>query len=317
MLSRITVLSSISIVALAACATQQENPNYKYSSKYRGGATSTVTQAGSVIQTAPVSYETVSYQAAQTPSYTQAHHECLRKEQNRELLGAGLGGTIGAIAGKELIGGTKGTVIGAGLGGAAGYGIGDKLVNCDPQPTPVQQYSAQPQQSYAVAPATAPVQQVYSAAPTVTASYEAPAIPEYQAPVTVESYVSPTDSEFNSISETGTPGYQVLQAQTVQAYEAPVVSQSIHGQAIGAQPVSYDYTANTISASADTFAMPQETRVFAGSSYGSHVVEQGDTVYSLSRKLCVGIADIQSINNLDASYGINIGDTLSLPASNC
>jgi len=190
-------------------------------------------------------------------------------------------------------------------------------VNCDPQPTPVQQYSAQPQQSYAVAPATAPVQQVYSAAPTVTASYEAPAIPEYQAPVTAESYVSPTDSEFNSISETGTPGYQVLQAQTVQAYEAPVVSQSIHGQAIGAQPVSYDYTANTISASADTFAMPQETRVFAGSSYGSHVVKQGDTVYSLSRKLCVGIADIQSINNLDASYGINIGDTLSLPASNC
>ena len=136
MLSRITVLSSISIVALVACATQQENPNYKYSSKYRGGATSTVTQAGSVIQTAPVSYETVSYQAAQTPSFTQAHHECLRKEQNRELLGAGLGGTIGAIAGKELIGGTKGTVIGAGLGGAAGYGIGDKLVNCDPQPTP-------------------------------------------------------------------------------------------------------------------------------------------------------------------------------------
>ena len=56
MLSRITVFSSISIVALAACATQQENPNYKYSSKYRGGATSTVTQAGSVIQTAPVSY---------------------------------------------------------------------------------------------------------------------------------------------------------------------------------------------------------------------------------------------------------------------
>ena len=190
-------------------------------------------------------------------------------------------------------------------------------MNCDPQPTPVQQYSAQPQQTYATTPITAPVQQVYTAAPTVTVSHEVPAIPEYQAPVTAEPYVSPTDSEFNSISETGTPGYQVLQAQTVQAYETPVVSQPIHEQAIGAQPVSYDYTANTISASADTIAIPRQTRILGGGSYGSHIVKQGDTVYSLSRKLCVDIADIQSLNGLDASYGINIGDTLNLPASNC
>ena len=317
MLSRITILSSISIVALAACATPQENPYYKYSSKYQGGATSTVTQAGSVIQTAPVSYETVSYEATQTPRYTQANHECLKKEQNRELLGAGLGGTIGAIAGKELIGGTKGTVIGAGLGGAAGYGIGDKLVNCDPQPTPVQQYSAQPLQTYTTAPTNASTQQVYTAAPAVTASYQAPVTPEYSAPVISETYVSPTDTGFNSISEMGTPGYQVLQAQTAEIYEVPTVTQTVSQPVSGAQQVSYNYEANTVLASADTIAIPQETRVFVGSSYGSHLVKQGDTVYSLSRNLCVGIADIQSINNLDASYGIKIGDTLRLPASNC
>jgi len=317
MLSRITILSSISIVALAACATPQENPYYKYSSKYKGGATSTVTQAGSIIQTAPVSYETVSYQTTQQASHTQVNNECLKKEQNRELLGAGLGGTIGAIAGKELIGGTKGTVIGAGLGGAAGYGIGDKLVNCDPQPTSVQQYSAQPQQTYAAAPTNVSTQQVYTAAPTVTTSYQTPVTSAYTAPVIPETYVSPTDTEFSSISETGTPGYQVLQAQTIEVYEAPVPVQSSYRQSSGAQPVSYDYTANTISASADTFVIPQETRVFAGNSYGSHIVKEGDTVYSLSRKLCVGITDIQLINGLDASYGINIGDTLSLPASNC
>jgi len=293
MLSRLTVLSSISVVALAACATQQENPYYKYSSKYKGDATTTVTQAGSIIQTAPVSYETVDYAASQRATYTQVNHECLKKEKNHELIGAGLGGSVGAIAGKKLIGGTKGTVIGAGLGGAAGYGIGDKLVNCDPQPVSVQQIPTQSQQAFTQQTYS---QQAHSPAPTVAASYAEP-------------YVSPTDAEFNNISETGTPGYQVLQAQN----GAASYSQATYG----AQEVSYDYGANTVAASAATIAIPGETRLIHGGSYGSHIVKQGDTVYSLSRKLCVGIADIQSLNNLDASYGINIGDTLQLPASNC
>ena len=297
MLSRITVLSSISVVALAACATPQENPYYKYSSKYKGSSSTTVTEAGSVIQTAPVSYETVSYEAAQQPSYTRVNHECLTKEKNHELLGAGIGGTIGAIAGKELIGGTKGTAIGAGLGGAAGYGIGDKTVNCDPQPLPVQQVTTHSQQ------------QSYSPAPTVTASYAAPVI--------AEPYVSPTDAQFDTISETGTPGYQVLQAQTAPAYQAPAATMSAPYSTSGAQEVSYNYADNTISASAETFAMPSTSRVLSNSSFASHIVQEGDTVYSLSRKLCVGISEIQSINSLDASYGINIGDTLQLPSANC
>lgn len=296
MLSRLTVLSSISIVALTACATQQENPYYKYSSKYQGSQTTTVTQAGSIIHTAPVNYETVSYDNTQQASYTRVNHDCLRKEKNHELLGAGIGGTVGAIAGKKLIGGTKGTIVGAGLGGAAGYGIGDKTVNCDPQPVPVQQVTTQ-------------TQQVYTAAPTVTASYVAPVI--------AEPYVSPTDTEFNSLSETGTPGYQVLQAQTFETYEAPAATMPISQSGIVAQEVSYDYAANTITASADTVAMPSETRILGGDFYGSHIVQEGDTVYSLSRKLCVGISDIQSLNGLDTSYGINIGDRLQVPTSNC
>lgn len=310
MLSRLTVLSSISIVALAACATPQENPHYKYSSKYNGGATTTVTQAGSVIQTAPVVYETASYETVQAPSYTRVNHDCLRKEKNHELLGAGIGGTIGAIAGKELIGGTKGTVLGAGLGGAAGYGIGDKTVNCDPQPIAVQQASTYSQQAYTTT-STQP-QQTYSVAPTHSqqAYATAPAVPaSYAPPVIAEPYVSPTDTEFNNISDMGTPGYQVLQAQT----EAATYSQP----AYGAQEISYDYNANTVEASAATIAIPSETRSYGIGSYGSHLVKEGDTVYSLSRKLCVGINDIQSLNSLNSNFAINIGDSIKLPASNC
>ena len=288
MLSRLTILSSISIIALAACATPQENPYYKYSSKYKGASTTTVAQAPATIETVPVAYETV-----QQASYTQVNHECLKKEKNHELLGAGIGGTIGAIAGKELIGGTKGTIIGAGLGGAAGYGVGDKTVDCDPQPVPIQQMTIQTQQDF-------------SSAPTVRASYDSP--------VVAEPYVSPTDAEFNNISETGTPGYQVIQAQTVEVYETPAAMMPMSQ---GAQEVSYDYDANTISASAVTVAMPSKTRLLGDDVYGSHIVKEGDTVYSLSRSLCVGVSDIQSLNNLDASFGINVGDRLQIPVSNC
>lgn len=309
MLSRLTALSTISVVALAACATNQESPYYKHSTKYQGAPVTSVAQVPSTVQAAPVSYEAstydpaVNYQNTQQASYTRVSHECLKKEKNHELLGAGIGGTIGAIAGKQLIGGTKGTVIGAGLGGAAGYGIGDKSVNCDPQTFVMQQ-----EQAVVSAPYAAPTQPIITH-PVMTQSVSTAA-------TTVSA--SPTDTEFNTISETGTPGYQVLQAQTVQPYEAPPAISS-QDQAYGtAQEISYDYAANTVAASAATNAIPSEIRIMGGiSAYSSHIVKDGDTVYSLARQNCVGITEIQSLNNLNASYGINIGDQLQLPAPRC
>lgn len=281
---KVSLLAISSAILLAACATNQENPYYKYSSQYKDAPVTTVAQASNAIQAAPVSYEapgyeTVSYEASQPATYTRVNHECLKSEKNHELIGAGLGGTLGAIAGKKLIGGTKGAVIGAGLGGTAGYGIGDKVVNCDPEPVVTRQ----------------------------------------AVPVVSSAYVSPTDTEFATISATGTPGYQVMQAQTVEIYDTPSAAMSLQGQAYGsaAQEVSYDYKANTIDASAAATPVPSETRVLGGTGYGGHIVKDGDTVYSLSRKLCVSVSDIQTLNNLDSNYGINIGDPLQLPASRC
>jgi len=175
-------------------------------------------------------------------TYTRVNHECLKKEKNHELLGSAIGGTIGAIAGEKLIGGTEGVVIGAGLGGAAGYGIGDKAV------------------------------------------------------------------------DTGTPGYQVMSSQTVEDYDTPATT-STHFTA--PQEVTYDYSANTITASAATQSLTSENRILSAQSYQSHVVGEDDTVYSLSRGLCVGVVDIQSLNGLDANYGIRIGESIKLPSSNC
>lgn len=271
-----TILSSAAL--LTACATAQENPNYKYSTKYKAGVPTTMV-ASTGISTAPVGYQAVSnapvaYESSQQASYTRVNQACLKKEKNRELLGAGIGGTVGAIVGKKVIGGTEGTVIGAGLGGAAGYGIGDKTIDCDP----------------------------------VTVAMPLP----QSAPVVSAAYVSPTDTQFATISDQGTPGYQVIQAQTVEMYDTPA---SVSGAA--GQEVSYDYSENVISADAATMPEYSETRLMSGGAISGHTVKQGDTVYSLSRRLCVGIDEIQSLNGLDANFGINIGDRLSLPASRC
>ena len=279
MISRLKLTFGLSAAVLTACATPQENPYYEYSSQYKGAPTTMVAQVPAVLETALVSYEAISsesasYQSVATGTYTRVNHECLKKEKNHELLGSAIGGTIGAIAGEKLIGGTEGVVIGAGLGGAAGYGIGDKAVNCDPQPISTVQ----------------------------------------SAPVVSAAYVSPTDEEFRVISDTGTPGYQVMSSQTVEAYNTPATT-STHFTA--PQEVTYDYSANTITASAATQSLTSENRILSAQSYQSHVVGEGDTVYSLSRGLCVGVVDIQSLNGLDANYGIRIGESIKLPSSNC
>lgn len=323
MSAKIWLTFGASLSLLAACATHQENPNYAYSTKYKAATPSSgyATTPVSYTQSAPVSYQggaTTTYASSSSGTSSAANHNCLRKEQNRELIGAGLGGTVGAIAGNKLIGGTAGTVVGAALGGTAGYGVGGLTVDCEPQnlvahhPQPVstQTYTHQnqvvPQQSYA-APATyqSPTQEYYTSDDSYTA-YEISQI-EHQ---------SPTDTEFASISDTGTPGYQVLQSQTV-VQAAPVQSVATAQLSHGAQPVEYDYSENVIAANAGTVAEYSETRLLGGNAQQSHLVKEGDTVYSLARKNCVGVNDIQALNGLNSSFAIKIGDSLNLPNSQC
>ena len=86
-------------------------------------------------------------------------------------------------------------------------------------------------------------------------------------------------------------------------------------------PIAYDYSRNLISADAVTTGqqVPNTVRVLqgAGNTGQNYTVQQGDTVYSLSRRTCVGVGVIQSMNGLSADYGIKIGQALTLPASVC
>lgn len=131
---------------------------------------------------------------------------------------------------------------------------------------------------------------------------------------------SPTDTVYATQDVTGTPGYMAMQGQAteMQNAETQTASTPWSSSISGAQPVEYDYSQNLIVADAPIAApdIASEIRILpsAGTAY---VVQQGDTVYGLSRRNCVGIDVIRSMNAIDANYSINIGQTIQLPSSRC
>lgn len=325
-MARANILSTAAIAfgyaaILSACSTVQENPNYQYSTKYQGAADTSYAQNGydqngvPFASTTPATYQGQAY--AGSSSSRSAQQDCHRKESNREIIGGAAGGAIGAVAGNKIIGGTKGTLIGAAVGGTAGFGLGDISVDCSPVAQPV--YAAQP-------------------------TYQQPTYqqPTYQQPTEYQPAVvaAPTDQQYAGQTTSGTPGYEVYQNPNAQVQnpQAPIPSGdttlTISGPVYAASTPSggaveidnYDYSANLISADSPVSASAApatQTRVLGANpnanfgSQQSYRVQPGDTVYGLARKQCVSVSEIQQTNNIDQSYGINIGQTISLPQSRC
>ena len=233
-----------------------------------------------------------SYQTAQSRA---ADQDCRRQETNRELIGGAVGGAAGAYAGKKLIGGTKGAVAGAALGGIAGYGIGDISTNCAPSYAPAAQSSA----SYQSAPR-------YSPTPASSAPISCPIGTKPHA----SSGTCLLDNPYASLESATFTG---IQTRTIQRAEIPIRSTNIIS-------ASATPTAPSPYRSADVTGQSRPEN-YSGN-YSEHIsgnyrVVHGDTVYSLARKLCVPTTAIQSYNGLDANYGIQIGQSLNLPTSQC
>ena len=305
-------LISIAILTLSACSTVQENPNYQYSTKYKGPSpysTSQVavnTQASIPVQpivysqTTPTqshpvqaaSYQTVTQHrpSTQTASYTQLDHRCLTKETNHKLIGGAIGGTVGAMAGKKLIGGTEGTLIGGALGGTTGYGIGDKSINCDPIQIAI------PHQSARISPAFSSTSQ--------PSSYVVYASSQTQSTST---HAAPTDMAMpTEITQSyGTPGYQAMMGEETTA-----------NQAVTYEPVSQAIQLPQTASVQNAVAEPLSSGLGSAITM-QYEINQGDTVYSLSRKLCSSVESIKTMNSLSDDFAIKIGDTLKLPVSQC
>ena len=296
--TRLVLLSTVAI--LTACATAQENPQYQYSTQYKGDSPSTAyasnnagealhyastrgavegsgegsgegTAGQAVMQNA--SYEVTVYSAPQAASsgasYTQVSADCVSN---------GAQGTAG----------------------------------CVPSTRPIIEQSA-----YVAAPYYAPgtILQPQTASNTTintgttfeTTSYSASNAP------------SPTDSTMPD--SYGTPGYEAMK-NVEWSYEAatPLPDSEPKSEqppklfektAPAPAPISTAsvHTART----ADMMPAPQRN-IALGS---SHQVQQGDTVYSYARTLCTTIDDIRAANNLDKDFSIRLGDTIRLPASKC
>lgn len=159
-----------------------------------------------------------------------------------------------------------------------------------------------------------------------------PAIVASPAIVTSPAIVAaaPTDSAYRADEVTGTPGFMALQnaqqAETVHAAAPTQVAptlpavENVNRAPIGAAgtPIEYDYSRNIIAADAVTTnqQIPDTVRTLQGVGQ-TYTVQQGDTVYSLARKTCVGVSIIQSMNGLNDIHAIQIGQSLRLPQSVC
>lgn len=188
--------------------------------------------------------------------------------------------------------------------------------------------AAQTTQYATTAPATSTAATYETATSYETAaSYETAttAYPVYAHPAPVQAttaITAPTDTAYASTDVTGTPGFMAMQGNVQTTEPAPALPavQMVNTAPLGAAgtPIEYDYSRNLITADAVTTGQqyPETVRVMGGGSQ-NYTVQPGDTVYSLSRKTCVGVNVIQSMNGLGADYGIQIGQALRLPASVC
>jgi len=329
---RHTLLIAPLVFAFTACETAQENPNYQYSSTYGQRAPQALAQNSrnpSQVQTAPVRYVTpnagqsaphlvqASTQTVQPGSYTRVNHDCLNQERRRSVIGAGIGGTVGAIAGKKLVGGTKGTLIGAAAGGVAGYGIGDQTIKCEPVTVqaPIQQAVITPAYNPPATIQTAPIQ----AASVQTTVPNAP-LPQISAePVSAADYTpSLTENSFSS-DTVGTPGFEAMQQSQSLAPTAPQFAQVAPAPQIAAPQITAPQNAQP-SAPVLPAVTPPAAPLWPQSQTqigGQYIVQPGDTVYSLSRRQCTTVTAVQSINNIDQNFSIKAGQSIQLPASQC
>ncbi|MGJ8560270.1 MAG: LysM peptidoglycan-binding domain-containing protein [Litorimonas sp.] len=148
---------------------------------------------------------------------------------------------------------------------------------------------------------------------------------------------SPTERAYNSSQMQGTPGYEMMRAQQqadgyspapapdYTPYTPPVATPMA---ATGPRQITYDYGDNV--SLSDTGSnqpsgpsydqMSDRGRTGTAANIGtgqSYMVREGDTIYSLARRLCTPMTEITTANGIGGDYAIAIGQTLSLPNSRC
>ena len=118
---------------------------------------------------------------------------------------------------------------------------------------------------------------------------------------------APTDQQYAGQDMQGTPGYGLFVPEEVQ-YD--------YNQNVVTANSSIPYSANSQSDVRD-FDQAPTLSVPTPMMSGNYVVKQGDTMYSLSRNLCVDLNTLALTNGIGNDFAIKIGQSLNLPASRC
>lgn len=176
----------------------------------------------------------------------------------------------------------------------------------DPQPQQAAHEAVIPYTPTHTTPAAQPV--YASPAPTVYAPTVYTAATTVQSvPVTSVSSSHSTGVMVETGGQNGGISGQNLQTQSMLDYAAYTPAQ--------AQPTptrAPTYSAQNIS----TYSPHSSSTVQSGAGI-AYIVQEDDTVYSLSRRTCSSVDAIAQMNNLPPSFLIKAGATLTLPASQC
>jgi len=165
---------------------------------------------------------------------------------------------------------------------------------------------------------------VYGGQPqgVVLASNEAQTVP-YRAYTENVEYADPAQSTAYQPAPEPIIEHRLVTSPTDEAYAGqPVAGTPGHGAYIP-ESVDYDYSSNVVSTNSPIADPLAYERIDAAPDraapimMGNYTVKQGDTVYNLSRQLCVNLDDITVQNGLGQDYGIKIGQVLTLPNSRC
>jgi len=245
---RVILVSTAMATLLAACATQPNNPNYQYSTKYKGSVP-TVLASNQTAPAAPVTYvEQRSEHQTQVQPVATSHSPTY-----------------------------------------ATYTRVDEL--CLQAGTPVRCYP----EEFTTGQTKAIIHAPYQTAPDVI--FAASEVPKTMTPPV------PTET-------IGTPGYHAVQnIDTEYAYP----------EAQTQMPMNESVPAVTMPVTIDSDPMSHTGIYRAGKtdSLTEHRIVEGDTVYSMSRQLCISIDDIARINGLDENFSLRLDDVIRLPASRC
>ena len=313
-------------IILAACATAQENPHYQYSTKYKGAAPSTSHAAN--VSTSTVSGTTVSGQSVTRQSYSAANAPAgtvlaryVHEDPNQPLgdvqgSTAFVGQTISqpapqrssyAAASYETTtysapsySRVDAACISQGAQGSAA---------CTPTSLPIGRQSASIASPYLGNPET-----LYVTNKTITSAAATAISPTEQA--MPDSYGTPgyeamknAETDWDA-ARAATPNWEPVEAAPQQSAETAL------GVAVPmTEPFASPLPAPSVRQALSPDMMPRNEQSFTLGS--QHVIAEGDTVYSFARNLCSSVDEIKTLNGLDGSFNIRLGDTIRLPASKC